>query len=233
MYNNREQIPEFVNITTASGHDSTAADSFPISSGSVYAMDKGYICFKFFQKIARKGAYFVTRTKTNTQYRKIGRRLNTQKNIRADWIVELTGLKSKEYPEKLRIIRSYDHETKRVYEFLTNNFKLSAQSIADVYKARWDIELFFRWIKQNLKIKTFIGTSENAVMIQIWTAMIACLLTVYMRFKSRSTFSLLNVFRLISDNLLFSIDIFHLLSIKPPSSKQYDVHHDFQLAWNF
>ena len=230
VYDNKEQLPEFINISAAGSHDITKAKTFPIKAESIYAMDKGYICFKFFQKVAQNKAFFVTRTKSNTRYRILKRNTQKQKNIKADWTVKLTGVKADEYSGNLRVVKYKDLETGKTYEFLTNNFRLSAQSIADVYKARWDIELFFKWIKQNLKIKTFIGTSENAVRIQIWTALIACLLTEYLRFKVRSSYTLLKTFRLMCENLLFSIDIHELLNDSPPKIKNIFETQEYQLT---
>lgn len=216
LLNNRDQLPEFVNYSNAERHDITVADSFPIASNSIYVFDKGYICFDFLAKINKNRAYFVTRTKTNTQYRIIERQMKTHPNIKADWIVQFSSYKSKDYTEKLRVVRYHDQETKKIYEFMTNNFTLSAKSIADIYKSRWDIELFFKWIKQNLKIKTFIGTSENAVRIQIWTALITFLLTEYIRFISKTSFPILKTFRILSENLLFNKELSELLMKKPP-----------------
>ncbi len=233
VYDNKEQLPEFVNISTAGKHDITAAGILPIKADSIYAMDKGYISFKFFQKIAKNRAFFVTRTKSNTQFKILHRNTMKTKNIKADWTVKLTGAKADDFSGNLRVIRYKDPASDKSYEYLTNNFKLAAQSIADVYKARWDIELFFKWIKQNLKIKTFIGTSENAVRIQIWTAMIACLLTEYFRFKTRSGFSLLKTFRLMRENLLFPIDLYQMLGAEPPGRKTKIKTGEIQLAlWN-
>ena len=216
LLNNRDQLPEFVNYSNAERHDITAADSFPIASNSMYVFDKGYSCFDFLAKINTNRAYFVTRTKTNTQYRILERQKKSHPDIRADWIVQFSSYKSKDYPEKLRVVRYHDQETKKIYEFMTNNFTLSAKSIADIYKSRWDIELFFKWIKQNLKIKTFIGTSENAVRIQIWTALITFLLTEYIRFISKTSFPILKTFRVLSENLLFNRELSELLLKKPP-----------------
>jgi len=233
MFNNREQIPEFVNISEAGRHDVSAADKFPIKSNSIYVFDKGYICFKFLEKISKNKAFFVTRTKTNTRYRIVKRQQKTQSCIKADWVVKFCSYKSKDYPEKLRVVRYYDQETKKIYEFMTNNFALSAKTIADIYKSRWDIELFFKWIKQNLKVKTFIGTSENAVKIQIWTAMIAYLLTEFIRFKSRTSFTILKTFRILSENILCNADIHELLmEIKPPSFDKKE-NCNLQLVMNF
>ena len=233
MYDNRSKTPDFVNITEASTHDVAIADSFPISPGSVYVMDKGYMHFALFRKIAEKGAFFVTRTKTNTQYRIIERRTKKSTAVKADWIVEFSSYRSKEYSERLRVVHYRDPETGAIYKFLTNNLKLSAQAIADIYKSRWDIELFFRWIKQNLKVKTFIGTSENAVLLQIWTAMIAYLLTEYIRFISSSCHSLLTVFRLLSENILSTVSIEQILNGKPPDRKKKINCDELQLVWNF
>ncbi len=214
MYDSKEQTPDFMIFSNAKKHDVKAAWEMPINKDSIYVMDKGYFCYKFFEKINKKKAYFVIRTKTNTQYKIISRNKKTNKSIKADWIVKVDSLKSEEYPHQLRVVKYYDKEKKKTYEYLTNNFILSAKTIADIYKARWDIELFFKWIKQNLKIKTFIGTSENAVLIQIWTAMIAYLLIEYIRFKSRTTYSLLKTFRILKDNLFHNYNLFELLTEK-------------------
>lgn len=233
MFNNKEQIPEMINFSNARKHDITAADSFPIVENSMYVFDKGYICFEFLEKINKNRAFFVTRTKSNTQYRIIKRQQKTHKEIKADWIVTFSSYKSKDYPERLRVVRYYDKETKKTYEFMTNNFNLSAKTIADIYKSRWDIELFFKWIKQNLKIKTFIGTSENAVKIQIWTAMIAYLLTEYIRFKSKTFFPILKTFRILSENLLFHREVFQLLMKKSPPVGSRKNTGDLQLIFEF
>ena len=233
MFNNKEQIPEVINFSNASKHDITAANSFPIAENSMYVFDKGYICFKFLENINKNRAFFVTRTKSNTQYRVIKRQQKTHKGIKADWIATFSSYKSKDYPEQLRVIRYYDEDTKNTYEFMTNNFTLSAKTIADIYKSRWDIELFFKWIKQNLKIKTFIGTSENAVKIQIWTAMIAYLLTEYIRFKSKTSFPVLKTFRILSENILCHSEIFQLLMKNSPPNNSRKNTGDLQLAFGF
>ena len=151
------------------------------------------------------------RTKKNTQYRIIKRHAKKHKSIRGDWTVRLTGAKSKDYAHEVRVVRYRDQETGHVYDFITNNFKLSAKTIADIYKSRWDIELFFKWIKQNLKIKTFLGTTENAVRIQIWTSLMVYVLCEYMKFISKSTLSRLKIFRLIKENVFHDCDFYILL----------------------
>jgi len=233
MFNNKEQIPELINFSNARKHDITAADSFPIAENSIYVFDKGYICFEFLEKINKNRAFFVTRTKINTQYKIIKRQQKTRKEIKADWIVAFSSYKSKDYTEQLRVVRYYDEETKKTHEFMTNNFTLAAKTIADIYKSRWDIELFFKWIKQNLKIKTFIGTSENAVKIQIWTAMIAYLLTEYIRFKSKTSFTILKTFRILSENALSHSEVFQLLMKKSPPPDWKKKGGDLQLVFGF
>jgi len=211
LFDVKEQIPDFVNMSTAKKHDINEAHHMQIGENTIYVLDKGYFCYRLLSKINEMRSFFVIRTKTNTQYRIIERKKKTDKRIKADWIVKVNSLKAEEYPYQLRVVRFYDSEKKKSYEYLTNNFSLSAVTIADIYKARWDVELFFKWIKQNLKIKTFIGTSENAVKIQIFTAMIAYLLVEYIRFKSRTKFSLLKTYRILCDNVLHNYDLFELL----------------------
>jgi hypothetical protein len=201
MFNNKEQLPDFIIMSEAKQHDINAAYEMPIQPNGIYVMDRGYLCYNFLEKLRENKAFFVIRTKSNTKYRVIERRKKSDSSIKADWIVKITGNKAEEYSEKLRVVRYYDGETKHTYEYYTNNFTLSAKTIADVYKARWDIEIFFKFIKQNLKIKTFFGTSENAVMIQVWTAMIALLLVEYIRFKCRSNLSLQQAWRILKDNV--------------------------------
>ena len=233
MYDGKEQIPDFMIFSNAKKHDMHFASKIIINPNSIYVMDKGYFCYKFFQKINKNRAFFVTRTKTNTQYKITKRNKKNHKSIKADWTVEVDSNKTDEYPHELRVVRYYDKEKKKTYEYLTNNFRLSPKTIADIYKARWDIELFFKWIKQNLKIKTFIGTSENAVKIQIWTAMIAYLLIEYIRFKSKTKYSLLKTFRILKDNIMHNYEMFELLTEKlTPDIKQEHMYEN-QLLLKF
>jgi len=210
---NRSHAPEFLVIREGKEHDINAAYDVPLAANSIYVLDRGYFCYNFLHKIHENKAFFVTRTKSNTLYRVLTRNPKVDHFIKADWIVKVSGQKADEYPEELRVVRYYDAESKRTFEFLTNNFKLSAKTIADIYKSRWDIELFFKWIKQNLKIKTFLGTSENAVKIQIWSAMILYLLVEYVRFISKTSFPLLKTFRLIKDNVFHDYRIEELLEV--------------------
>ena len=156
-----------------------AKENIPILPDSIYTFDKGYYDLNWFQAISSAGAFFVTRIKNNAQIEFLGqhREPNKKLGVLQDDIIWYTGYQSvKKYPGELRLIEFRDEESGKTYQFITNNFRIAASSIAEIYKQRWQIELFFKWIKQNLKIKSFLGTSENAVMSQIWVAMILELL---------------------------------------------------------
>lgn len=211
MFDVKEQVPEFVHIGNARTNDSATTDEYPLKADAIYVGDRAYLKFVFLDKIRSYNAFFVMRTKKNTQYRIVKRHAKKHASIRGDWTVRLTGMKRTDYPHDVRVVRYRDPETKHVYEFITNNFHLSAKTIAEIYKSRWDIELFFKWIKQNLKIKTFLGTSENAVRIQIWTSLMVYVLCEYMKYVSKSTFSRLKIFRLIKENIFHEYDFYKLL----------------------
>ncbi len=168
----KTSIPEFIFISEGSVHDVNAMDYTPIQRGSYYVMDKAYIDFARLYNIKTDKAYFVIRAKENIQFTRLSSRLSDKSlGIICDQEIMLTGINSSQrYPERLRRIRFYDAEFKRTFVFLTNNFKLKAVTVTQLYKQRWKIELFFRWIKQNLKVQSFWGYSENAVKTQIWIA---------------------------------------------------------------
>lgn len=172
----RGNIPSFIHITDAKVADVNVLDVMIFEAGAFYVMDRGYLDFKRLYSIHTSGAFFVTRAKHNTKMRRLYSKPITAdgkaSGIRCDQIVVLTGLKSsKVYPEKLRRIKYYDAENDQYYVFLTNNFILPALVIADLYRYRWQVELFFKWIKQHLQVQSFWGYSENAVKTQIWMAM--------------------------------------------------------------
>jgi hypothetical protein len=192
------QIPAFVHITPASVHDMNAMDVLVYESGAYYIFDRGYVDYSRLYKITLHSAYFVIRAKSNLQFNRMySRRCDKFVGVKSDQIGKLSGFYvSKEYPDKLRKIKFYDQETDRNFVFLTNNFELSAQQVAFLYKNRWQIELFFKWIKQHLKVKAFWGTSENAVRIQVYSAIITyCLVTIVAENLKidRSTYEILQV----------------------------------------
>ena len=170
--------PEQATLTTGAVHEVNEMGCLCQKRGEIYVMDRGYVDYKRLHNIELSSSYFVTRMKSNCDYL-VEKKLFSSKSgsIRYDGIIRLTSKIGKEsYPEPIRKICYHDTDHDRYYVFITNNFDLSAQEIADIYRSRWQVELFFKWIKQNLKIKTFWGTSKNAVFIQIWVALIVSLL---------------------------------------------------------
>lgn len=170
--------PEQARLTTGAVHEVNEMSSLCRNSGEIYVMDRGYVDYKRLHDIELAKSFFVTRMKANCDYEVEQELFRSQSEaVRYDGIIRLRSKKGREsYPGQIRRVRYHDSEYDRCYVFITNNFELSAQEIADIYKARWQVELFFKWIKQNLKIKTFWGTSKNAVFIQIWVALIVSLL---------------------------------------------------------
>ena len=197
LYDLEAQVPAFYHITTASVYDSKAMPEIPYETGAYYVFDRGYNNFGELYRIQRMESFFVVRAKSNLQYRCVKWKRRLPKNILTDAEIELTVYKSrKDYPENLRFVRYYDEEQDREFMFLANAMDLTAQQIADLYKNRWQIELFFKWLKQHLKIKKFWGTTENAVRIQISAAITAyCLVAIIqhdMQLK-RSTYEVLQI----------------------------------------
>jgi hypothetical protein len=180
LYDIETQIPAFFHVTTASVHDSRAMDEIPYETGSYYIFDRAYNCFKSLFKIEAIGSYFVVRAKSNLQFRAKKWKCRLPKNVFSDAIGELTVYKSsKDYPALIRKVCYWDEEQKRMFTFLTNAMEISPLQVAELYKSRWQIELFFKWLKQHLKIKKFWGDTENAVRIQIYAAIIAyCLVAI-------------------------------------------------------
>ena len=197
LYDLESQVPAFFHISTASVYDSRAMKEIPYESGSYYVFDRRYNAFKELFKIHLHESFFVVRAKKNRQYKCCKWRRRLPKNILTDAVIEFTEYNSyRKYPEKLRIVKFYDEEQGREFAFLTNAFHLTALEIANLYKNRWQIELFFKWLKQHLKIKKFWGTTENAVRIQISSAIIAyCLVAIVqhdLQLK-RSTYEVLQI----------------------------------------
>jgi len=206
-------LPEFVTVTEGKNHDVTVGRTLKFPKGSIVAIDKGYNDYSWFNQLTQKGIYFVTRLKSNAAYRVVRRApVMKSKGISCDQVIEFTGVQtSKKCPVQLRRIGYKDAETGKRYIFLTNNFKLSAKTIADIYKARWQVELFFKWVKQNLKIKSFVGTSKNAVMTQIWIALCIYLLLAFIKFQSKLNKSMQQILRLLQLNLFEKRDMMALL----------------------
>jgi len=168
----RGNVPCWVHVTPASVHDVNALDLLPVEAGSFYILDRGYLDFARLYVMTRHAAFFVTRIKSNTRYRRLySWSVNKSTGLRCDQTIVLSGFYSlRDYPDKLRLVHFVDPDTGKRLRFLTNNHVVPALTIAQLYRCRWQVELFFRWIKQHLRIKSFFGTSENAVKTQIFIA---------------------------------------------------------------
>ncbi|MGL4667706.1 MAG: IS4 family transposase [Saezia sp.] len=205
-------IPAFADISNAKTHESRMTKSLSLPKGSIVTFDKGYISYSWFQILATKGIFFVTRLKDNAVYKLVERRpVNHKTGVSSDHTIEVTHQKQSIL---LRRVGYRDAKTGKHYEFLTNHFRLSAKTIADIYKDRWQIEIFFREIKQNLRIKSFVGTSENAVLIQIYTALTVYLLLAYQKFLSKIGLSVQQIFQIVSLNILGTRPLEELLNPK-------------------
>jgi hypothetical protein len=196
----KTSIPEFIFISAGNVHDVKTMDLIPIQKGSYYIMDKAYVDFDRLYAIRKEKAYFVVRAKENLQFKRVKSRTPDKKmGILCDQDILLTGINSStRYPEHLRRIKFYDTEFDRTFVFLTNNFQIKAQTVTQLYKHRWGIELFFKWIKQNLKIQSFWGFSENAVKSQIWIAISVYVLVLIARKKLELTNSPYEIIQYIS-----------------------------------
>jgi len=233
-------IPCFVALSNGKMSDIRAAkENIVIVPDSIYTFDKGYYDLSWFQQISNEGAFFVTRLKNNAQIEFLGQHRvpDEKRGIIRDDIIWFTGPQSvTKFPGELRLVEFFDEETDKVYLFITNNFSLVASTIAAIYKRRWQIELFFKWIKQNLKIKSFLGTSENAVMTQIWVALIHFLLVAYIKFISRLEISLTEITIRIKDALMMNYSLIEILRwdrrmlLKPPEWNQAE---QMELFGNF
>lgn len=222
--NHEGYLPEFITVTDGKTHDITTARAMDLSQGSIVVVDKGYNDYAWYKQLIDNDIFFVTRLKSNAKYRVVERRNALKsKGVTSDQIIELTGAQaSKKCPNRLRRIGYRDEETGKHYVFLTSNMALAAKTIADLYKARWQVELFFKWIKQNLKIKSFVGTSKNAVLTQIWIAMCAYLLLAYLKFQSKLTQSMQQILRVLQLNLFEKRGLIALLRGDPSNSEPPD-----------
>jgi hypothetical protein len=196
-------LPSFAVITQGATHEVNVARELALPVGSIVAMDRGYNDYALFERWTQQGVYFVTRQKDNAAYEVVeDYALPQNSNIRADQNIRLTSAKgTKTCPSTLRRVVVWDEQNKREIVLLTNHLGFGSTTIAAIYKDRWEIELFFKVLKQHLKIKTFIGTSENALKTQIWTALITILLIKYLQFKSRCGWALCRLVALLRLNL--------------------------------
>lgn len=211
----RGSIPEFIFITDGKYHDSNALDVINFYAGAIYLMDKAYVDFEALYRINNAGAFFVTRAKDTMRYKVVEQNFNIDETtgLRADKIVELTIPKSKRlYPENLRLVEFYDQENDEFLVFLTNNFDVSALEVAYLYKNRWQIEVFFKWIKQNLTVKKLWGHSENAVKTHLWIAICTYLIVAYVKHATKSTLSIYEIMQILNTSLFDKTPLMELLN---------------------
>ena len=196
-------FPSYAYISNGKKHDVTIARKVPLSPGSIVAMDRGYNDYKLFDSWTNEGIFFVTRMKENADYRVVEEKLiPLTGNVLQDQLIQFNGFYAqRDCPHILRRVVVWDAENECEIVFLTNHLKFGANTISAIYRDRWQIEIFFKALKQNLKIKTFVGTSENALFTQIWTALIAMLLIKYLQFKSKFGWSLSNMIAFLRWNL--------------------------------
>lgn len=210
----RGSIPTFVAVTPGKVSDVTILDQMPVSEDAIYAMDRGYVDFARLYAIHKQGAFFVVRAKDNLKFKRLYSAPKTvETGVRADQVIALLTPKSKKgYPERLRRVSYFDKERKKRLVFLTNNFDITAKTVADIYKQRWRVELFFKWIKQHLRIKSFYGTSENAVKSQIWVGLCIYLLVAITKKRLGIECSLYTLLQIIEVNLFEKKPILLLVS---------------------
>ena len=224
--NHAGYLPEFVTITEGSTHEVNIGKLMGFPKGSIVVMDRGYNDYGWYKDLTGKGIFFVTRLKKKADYEVIERRnVNKKQGLTSDQTIKFSGTQtSKKCPIELRRIGYRDSKTGKHYVFLTNHFKLCAKTIADIYKSRWQVELFFKWIKQNLKIKSFVGTSKNAVLTQIWIAMCVYLILAFIKLQSKLKKSMLQILRLLQLNLFEKRDLMALLRGDPIRDDDPDIN---------
>ena len=214
-------IPSFIKITDGSVHDVNILDDLLFEPGSFYIMDRGYIDFKRLYRIHKQLSFFVIRAKSNLDFRRLySSTIDKSSGLCSDQIVRLNGIQTQhDYPENLRRIRFYDKETNKYYVLLTNNLQITAETGAELYKNRWKVELFFKWIKQHLRIKSFFGNSMNAVKTQVWIAVSIYVIIAIVRKQYQLKMSLYTMLQILSVSLFEKIELYDLLNghIKKPT----------------
>ena len=227
----RGSIPAFIEITDGKVHDVNILDTLATEPGSFYVMDRGYLDFERLHTLHQTAAFFVTRAKSNTQSKRLySHSVDKSTGLQCDQTILLTGYyAAKDYPDKLRRIRYYDSETDNRLVFLTNNFSIPALTIARLYKARWQVELFFKWIKQHLRIKAFYGTSENAVKTQIWIAISTYVLIAIIKKRLDLKLSLYTFLQIISVTVFEKMPIYQALQDDTQQISETQSHNQLAL----
>ena len=231
LLNLRGSIPEFIHISDGKLHDVNVLDMMIPEPGSIYVMDRGYVDFKRLYALHQATAFFVTRAKRNLRCdRRYSRPVDKSTGLRCDQTVVLAGLNSKiAYPETMRRVVYRDAETGKRFVFLSNHFELPALAIAQLYKARWQVELFFKWIKQHLRIKAFYGTSENAVKAQIWIAVCVYVLVAIVKKRLGLEHSLYTILQILSVGLFEKTPISQAFSLHDPATEEREIPNQLEL----
>jgi hypothetical protein len=229
QFDHSGDIPSFLVVTDGLRHEAPVVKrDFHLTPDSIYCFDRAYIDYALFRRISEAKAFFVTRAKDNMDFAITGQHTETlKKGILSDETVKLNNIK---YDKPLRLVRYYDEESGEFLTFITNNFTLAPYTITQIYKSRWQIEIFFKWIKQNLKIKTFLGTNQNAVMTQIWVAMCYFLLLTYIKYQSKYRNSLFYLHRIISDTILYRMTLLDLFRTSPEKIRKLETQ-EIQLSF--
>jgi IS4 transposase len=230
----RTLLPAFINISSGGVHEINSLDLINVEPMAIYIMDKGFMDFERFNRLNSLNAYFIVRAKRNQSYKRIySRSISGQENVISDQTIKMTGPKtSLYYPHKLRRIRYYDVQNNRYLIFITNNLNLNSKTIAALYKERWKIELFFRWMKQNLKIKSFYGRSQNAIKTQIWIAISVYAIIIIMKKELMLKENIYTILQVLSVNV-FSKLLLNELFTKSTSRNIIDAENKQLFLFNF
>ena len=227
----RGNIPTFIHISDGKLHDVNALDLLRLEAGAYYVMDRGYLDFERLYAFNQIPAFFVTRAKSNMQFkRRYSHPVDKATGLRCDQTITLTGFyTSKHYPDTLRRVKFKDTSTGKTLVFLTNNFTLPALTIAQLYHSRWQVELFFKWIKQHLRIKRFYGTSENAVKTQVWIAVSVYILVAIMKKRLNLQESLYTILQILSLSVFEKIELYQLVTERDCNPTNTHTHNQLKL----
>lgn len=227
----RGSIPAFIIVTHGKVHEVTILDDLIIEAGAIYIMDRGYLDFERLYRIHQSSAFLVTRAKSNFKFKRLYSNIvDKTTGVQCDQVIVLKNFYAKKnYPDKLRRIRYYDAENNKTLVFLTNNFKLPALTIAKLYRCRWQVELFFKWIKQHLRIKSFYGTTENAVKTQIWIAISIYVLVAIVKKRLNLNQSLYTILQILSITLLEKIQLLQAFSLMGKEYLNDDFYNQLNL----
>lgn len=230
----RGNIPTFIHISDGKLHDVNVLDILLPEAGAFYIMDRGYVDFERLFTLHMASAFFVIRAKSNTQYqRRYSRPVDNSTGVKCDQTIVLTGVNTAtDYPQSLRRIKYHDENTGKTFNFLTNNFAIPAQTVADLYRYRWQVELFFKWIKQHLRIKSFFGTSENAVKTQIWIAISVYVLVAIIKKRLNLSTDLYTILQILSLTLFEKDPLEQMLANSDYKTKECDMDNQLNFFDN-